>query len=138
MVVIDWPFTALTGTMQLRVKRPSMSTVQAPHIPMPQPNLVPVSASSSRNTHRSGVSASTSTLRSVPLTLRVTMSGSHHLEGELMLRERQRAQALASCRVDCISERGRNGSGARLTDAAGRGRARHDIGLDGRHVVDHQ
>jgi hypothetical protein len=38
---------------------------------MPQPNLVPVMPSTSRNTHNNGVSPSTSTLRSTPLTLMV-------------------------------------------------------------------
>ena len=37
----------------------------------PHPNLVPVMPSTSRNTHKSGVSPSTSTLWAVPLTLMV-------------------------------------------------------------------
>jgi hypothetical protein len=45
-----------------------MGTVQAPHSPMPQPNLVPVNSTSSRRTQRSGVSGSTPlSVCSVPL-----------------------------------------------------------------------
>src|SRR5262249_53689854 len=39
--------------MQERTARPSMCTVHAPHMPMPQPNFVPLSPISSRMTHRS-------------------------------------------------------------------------------------
>ena len=60
-----------TGVMQERTATPSTCTVQAPHSAMPQPNFVPVMPSTSRNTHSSGVSPSTSTLRSTPLTLMV-------------------------------------------------------------------
>jgi len=41
----------------------------APHSAMPQPNFVPVMPSTSRNTQRSGVSPSTSTLCVFLLTL---------------------------------------------------------------------
>src|SRR5262249_52861292 len=54
---------------QERVATPWTCTVQAPQSAMPQPTLVPVNPSTSRNTHRSGVSPSTSTVRSIPLTL---------------------------------------------------------------------
>jgi hypothetical protein len=40
-----------------------------PQRAMPQPNLVPVMPKTSRNTHKRGVSASTSAVRSMPLTL---------------------------------------------------------------------
>jgi hypothetical protein len=43
---------------------PDACLLQAPHSAMPQPNLVPVMPSTSRSTHNSGVSPSTSTLRS--------------------------------------------------------------------------
>ena len=49
-----------TGTRQDRVASPFRCTVQAPHCAMPQPNFVPVRPSSSRSTHKSGVSGSTS------------------------------------------------------------------------------
>jgi hypothetical protein len=55
--------------MQERVGAPSICTVHAPHSAMPQPNFVPVMPSTSRNTQRSGVSPSTSTLCVLPLSL---------------------------------------------------------------------
>src|SRR6202048_4409164 len=57
------------GVMQERMATPSTWTVQAPQSAMPQPNFVPVMPSTSRNTHRSGVLPSTSTLCVLPLTL---------------------------------------------------------------------
>ena len=48
---MDLPATLSTGVMQERVGAPSMCTVHAPHKALPQPNLVPVSPSVSRNTH---------------------------------------------------------------------------------------
>src|SRR5689334_9434169 len=69
MVVIgELPMLSI-GVMQERVATPSMCTVQAPHSAMPQPNLVPVMPSTSRSTHSSGVSPSTSTDLTAPLTL---------------------------------------------------------------------
>ncbi|MCY1543555.1 hypothetical protein D9M68_793770 [compost metagenome] len=50
-----------------------MCTVQAPHIAMPQPNLVPVSCKVSRSTHSNGVSAATSTRISWSLMFSVIM-----------------------------------------------------------------
>ena len=44
------PATAETGVMQERVGSPSTRTVHEPHMPMPQPNFVPVRPSSSRST----------------------------------------------------------------------------------------
>ncbi|XQU71739.1 hypothetical protein OJJOAM_004528 [Cupriavidus sp. H18C1] len=61
MVVMACPSAAETAVMQARIGEPSICTVQAPHSAMPQPNLVPVMPSSSRNTHSSGVSPGTST-----------------------------------------------------------------------------
>ena len=55
--------------MRDRVGVPSTWTVQAPHCAMPQPNLVPVSAASSRIAQSSGISASTSSDRLAPLSL---------------------------------------------------------------------
>src|SRR6516225_1184314 len=51
-----------TGVIHERTATPLTCTVQAPHSAMPQPNFVPVMPSTSRNTQRSGVSPSTSTL----------------------------------------------------------------------------
>src|SRR6185437_14638988 len=57
------------GVMHERVGTPSTCTVQAPQKDMPQPNLVPLRSSSSRSTHRRGVSAVTSTMRFLPFTV---------------------------------------------------------------------
>src|SRR5215472_3454471 len=70
VVTSDLPMLSI-GVTQERVALPSMCTVQAPHSAMPQPNLVPVIPSTSRSTHKSGVSPSTSTVRSTPLILMV-------------------------------------------------------------------
>src|SRR5215472_2516294 len=69
MVVTSEAPMLSTGVTQDRVALPSMCTVQAPHNAMPQPNLVPVMPSTSRSTHKSGVSPSTSTDLTAPLTL---------------------------------------------------------------------
>src|SRR3954470_17207189 len=69
MVVTLRPATLDNGVMQARVGAPSTCTVQAPHSALPQPNLVPVMPSTSRNTQSSGVSSSTSTLCCLPLIL---------------------------------------------------------------------
>src|ERR1700693_745690 len=71
MVVICLPTTSLSGTEQERIATPFTWTVQAPHWAMPQPYLVPVMPSVSRNTHNRGVSDSTSTLWAWPLIVRV-------------------------------------------------------------------
>ncbi|MNT33730.1 hypothetical protein D3C72_1696720 [compost metagenome] len=55
IVVMLCPATAATGNWQERTATPSRCTVQAPHRPMPQPNLVPVSFKWSRNTHNKGM-----------------------------------------------------------------------------------
>jgi hypothetical protein len=68
VVIADVP-TLSIGVMQERVATPSTCTVQAPQSAMPQPNFVPVMPSTSRNTHSSGMSPSTSTVRMAPLTL---------------------------------------------------------------------
>ena len=57
IVVILLPATADTVVIQERVGWPSTCTVQAPHSPIPQPNLVPVIPRWSRSTHKSGVSS---------------------------------------------------------------------------------
>ena len=69
MVVIALPPTLSIGVTQDLVAAPSTCTVQAPHSAAPQPNFVLVMPTTSRNTQRSGVSPSTSTLCVLPLTL---------------------------------------------------------------------
>src|SRR3954471_23100845 len=77
------------GVTQERVATPSTCTVQAPQSAAPHPNFVPVMPSTSRNTHRRGVSPSTSTVRSMPLTLivvAIATSIQSQLQHDLFLR----------------------------------------------------
>src|SRR5450830_1051314 len=69
MVVMADASTETIGVMHERTARPSTCTVQAPHRPMPQPNLVPVNLTISRNTHSKGVCGSVSTVWAWPLTV---------------------------------------------------------------------
>src|SRR5437867_9513628 len=59
--------TTEMGVMHERTACPSTCTVHAPQSAMPQPNLLPVSPSSSRSAHSSGVSPGTSTFWRLPL-----------------------------------------------------------------------
>src|SRR3954468_23598204 len=65
------------GRTQVRVGTPSMCTVQAPQAAMPQPYLVPVNPSVSRSAHSRGISGSTSSARSLPLTVIAIVMGAH-------------------------------------------------------------
>jgi len=71
MVVIFFAPTDATGVWHDRRASPSKCTVHAPHNPMPQPYLVPVSPRLSRKTHKSGVSGSTLTGYEVLFTMMV-------------------------------------------------------------------
>jgi len=53
------PATADSGVTHERVGWPSTCTVHAPQAATPQPNLVPVRFSTSRNTHSKGIAGST-------------------------------------------------------------------------------
>jgi hypothetical protein len=55
MVWMRLPATVDTGVTQERTAWPSTRTVQAPQAATPQPNLVPVMLSTSRNTHSRGM-----------------------------------------------------------------------------------
>src|SRR5438034_11233491 len=75
MVTIRSPaLTALSGIEHERRISPLMCTEHAPHCATPHPYLVPVSPTCSRMTHKSGVSASTTTSWTLPLMLSVAMS----------------------------------------------------------------
>src|SRR6476659_10415695 len=52
---MDLPATSDTWVWQENARLPSMCTMHAPHSPAPQPNLVPVSLSSSLMIHKRGV-----------------------------------------------------------------------------------
>src|SRR6185312_7761502 len=74
MVVIFLPTASLSAVWQERTASPLIWTVQAPHRPAPQPNLVPVICSCSRMTQSSGVSLAASTDILRPLILRLGIS----------------------------------------------------------------
>src|SRR6202021_1281289 len=67
------PATAPIKVMQDRVARPSTCTVQAPQKPIPQPNFVPVSPSSSRITQSNAASSGLCTETVLPLRSNVVM-----------------------------------------------------------------
>ena len=67
MVVTSFPSAADTGVTQLRTAAPSTCIVHAPQSAMPQPNLEPVSPSSSRTYQSSGMSGSPWNWRLMPL-----------------------------------------------------------------------
>ena len=67
MVPTCLPATADSGVEHERTALPSRCTVHAPHRPMPQPYLVPLSPKPSRIAHNSGVSAGRSVLTGCPL-----------------------------------------------------------------------
>src|ERR1044071_5982482 len=67
VTILSLAFAAESGSEQERITSPLMCTEQAPHCAMPQPYLVPVRPTCSRMTHKSGVSSSTFTSRTLPL-----------------------------------------------------------------------
>ncbi len=71
MVVTALPETCDTWVWHEKARLPSIWTMQAPHRPVPQPNLVPVSLSSSRITHNSGVWGGASDCAALPLILKL-------------------------------------------------------------------
>src|ERR1044072_6832449 len=93
MVVIFLPTASLTEVWQDRTASPLTGTVQPPHRPPPQPNLVPVICNCSRMTQSSGVSfaASTDIFRplifrlgiSSPLPVEVLLTAATHFAGWL-------------------------------------------------------
>ena len=68
VTILSVDLTSFTRIEQERCTSPLMCTEQAPHWPIPQPYLVPVRPSCSRNTHNSGVSPSTTMLMALPFT----------------------------------------------------------------------
>ena len=69
-MVTDLPAISETCVWQENARLPSMCTMQAPHRPVPQPNLVPVSLRPSRITHNSGVSGGASVDAALPFTVK--------------------------------------------------------------------
>src|SRR5258707_11790046 len=71
MVVTALPATCDTWVWHEKARLPSMCTMQAPHRPVPHPNLVPVSFNPSRITHNNGVSRGASLDAALPLTVKL-------------------------------------------------------------------
>src|SRR4051812_47256045 len=69
MVVTVRPAISETWVWHENARLPSIWTMQAPHRPVPQPNLVPVSFSPSRSTHSRGVCGGASVDAGLPLTV---------------------------------------------------------------------
>src|SRR3954463_11911960 len=67
VTILSDAFTLPTAIEQERCTSPLICTEQAPHWATPQPYLVPVKPTCSRMTHKSGVSSSTFTSRTLPL-----------------------------------------------------------------------
>src|SRR3954447_7368416 len=76
IVVMDLPATSLNCVWQENARLPSMCTMQAPHMPAPQPNFVPESLSSSRMTQRRGVALGASLDAGRPLIVNWTIAPS--------------------------------------------------------------
>src|SRR5258707_9010306 len=70
IVVTDLPPISDTCVWHENARLPSMCTMQAPHRPVPQPNLVPVSLRPSRSTHSNGVAGGASVDAAVPFTMK--------------------------------------------------------------------
>src|SRR6185436_3154517 len=74
VVILSVLLSELMGMEHERCTSPSMWTEQAPHWAMPQPYLVPVKPSCSRNTQSNGMSPSPLTSTTFPFTFNLTMA----------------------------------------------------------------
>src|SRR3954466_11392999 len=77
MVVTLAPLTVPSAVLHERTALPLTCTVHAPQSAAPQPNLVPVSFSSSRITQRSGVLSSDAAETCLPLRVNETIDTSY-------------------------------------------------------------
>src|SRR5712664_3321981 len=97
MVVTALPPTCDTCVWHEKARLPSTCTMQAPQSPVPQPNLVPVSLSSSRITHSSGVLGGASECAALPLTLKSNAIASSGVAIDDFSRLRNAAILVPSC-----------------------------------------
>src|SRR5438477_11911687 len=74
VTILSVGFTSPTRIEHDRITASLICTEQAPHWATPQPYFVPVKPTCSRITHKSGVSVSTCTSRTLPLMLSFAMS----------------------------------------------------------------
>src|SRR5512132_4031120 len=104
MVVTDLPTISDTCVWHENARLPSMCTMQAPHRPVPQPNLVPVSLRPSRSTHSNGVAGGASVDAAVPFTMKsVAMVSSLRIDSEQ--RGRGEGRLLFATRYSCFAIR---------------------------------
>src|SRR4030088_1215387 len=68
---MDLPPISETCVWQEYARLPSICTMHAPHRPVPQPNLVPVSFKPSRITHNNGVAGGASVDAALPFTVKL-------------------------------------------------------------------
>src|SRR5215468_9159828 len=73
IVVTDLPAISETWVWHENARLPSICTMQAPHRPVPQPNLVPASFSPSLITHNNGVAGGASVDAALPFTVKVVV-----------------------------------------------------------------
>src|SRR5262249_61545406 len=71
IVLPDLPAISDIWVWHENARLPSICTMQAPHRPVPQPNLVPVSLRSSRITHNNGVVGGASVDAALPFTVKL-------------------------------------------------------------------
>src|SRR5262249_24413194 len=83
---MDLPPISETCVWQAYARLPSICTMQAPHRPVPQPNLVPVSLRPSRITRNNGVAGGASVDAALPFTVKlVDMVSSLDVMPEMLL-----------------------------------------------------
>ena len=99
------PRPADTWVWHEKARLPSIWTMQAPHRPVPQPNLVPVSLSSSRITHSSGVCGGASDRAALPLMLKSNAIGSSIVPGVTAQRRRRYDPDISVPKCRDISDR---------------------------------
>src|SRR5262249_29666486 len=68
---MDLPPISETCVWHAYARLPSICTMHAPHRPVPQPNLVPVSLRPSRITHNNGVAGGASVDAALPFTVKL-------------------------------------------------------------------
>src|ERR1700716_1317559 len=105
---MDLPPISETCVWQEYARLPSICTMHAPHRPVPQPNLVPVSLRSSRITHNNGAAGGASAKVALPFTVKlVDMVSSldvtaRDVTPDLPVGARDGPEYLNQCRAACL------------------------------------
>src|SRR6266511_5509242 len=140
MVVTCPPCAIMTGMMQVRIAAPSTCMVQAPQMPMPQPNLLPDRFKCSRTTHSSGTSSGPSNSAGIPFTKNFTdISGNLSGVGaESIFRERHHVEPTPGRVEQGLRQRGSNRRQDHFTETLRRTIAGQHDWDDLRHLIDAQ